>query len=243
MRSTLKNAVEMVGDLGNKALNKHVSAELYDIKAMSLLPDLGVGYVPWSSFAIRPSALTMMLNELVMNDSRVVIECGIGMSTLYMLSSQTSDDIRVVGIDDDAEWIGLVTSYLQRMGVPSDRYCLIHAPIKDYGDDAVGRTWYDDDKIKMGIAAFLGEDKADMLVVDGPKGFLSDKSRYQALPQLMSWLKSDCSVFLDDIHREDEYEIGQLWSREFNLNITYHLEKGGIAILRPSDTRKDRTIT
>ena len=81
------------------------------------------------------------------------------------------------------------------------------------------------------------------MVVDGPKGNLCEKSRYQALPRLKQYLSVDHAVFLDDIHREDEYKIAQMWRDEFNEKLVYHFEKGSMAILRPIDTAKDRTIT
>ena len=241
MKEWIKHLIERLGNLGTRKLQEQTLPILQDIKATLLLPDLAVDYIPWSSFALRPSALTMILNEIVLNRRQTIIECGVGISTLHILGSGISDNIQLIGIDDDEEWINLVKSYLDKMGVSQERYHLIHAPIVDQGDST--RRWYDVIKINQQIDLILGGNKADMLIVDGPKGSLCKESRYPALPSLVKYLNDDSTVFLDDIHRHDEYHIAALWRNEFDLDLSYHLDKGGMAILRSSCSNGNRTVS
>lgn len=243
MKTEWKQMIAKAGAIGTREFQFDVDARLEDLRAMALLPDLGLGYLPWSSFALRPSALTLVLNELAMNASRTVIECGVGLSTLYQLSPALGGSVRLVGIDDDAEWITLVRGYLDRMGVDVNRYRLIHAPIQEHAEYGASGSWYDMAAIETEIDGFLGDEMADLLLVDGPMGYLCDQSRYPALPRLRHFLKDDFAVILDDIHRQDERAIAQSWASEYRLNLRFHCEKAGVALLRPESTRKTRTVT
>src|SRR6056297_369179 len=91
-----------------------------------------VALVPWTSFALRPRSVATILNEIALHDVQLIIECGIGISTLFALNSQSETSIRVLGIDDDAEWIRKISGYLTEMTVDSARYRLVHAPISEY---------------------------------------------------------------------------------------------------------------
>lgn len=243
MKTELKQMIAKAGSIGTREFQFEVDVRLEDLRAMALLPDLGLGYLPWSSFSLRPSALTLVLNELTMNASRTVIECGVGLSTLYQLSPALGGSVRLVGIDDDVEWINLVRGYLDRMGVDVNRYRLIHAPIQEYAEQSASAFWYDMAAIETDTSDFLGDEMADLLLVDGPMGNLCDRSRYPALPRLKRFLKDDFAVILDDIHREDEQAIAHSWARDYGLNIRLHREKAGVAIMRPEITRKTRTVT
>lgn len=53
--------------------------------------------------------------------------------------------------------------------------------------------------------------KIDLLVIDGPPGFLQEQSRYPALPMLADRLAAHCTVFLDDAARDDEQALVQRW--------------------------------
>ena len=51
---------------------------------MQILAPLTTAYQPWSIFAIRPSGLVKVLNEIVINRRRCIVECGGGISTVYI---------------------------------------------------------------------------------------------------------------------------------------------------------------
>lgn len=67
--------------------------------------------------------------------------------------------------------------------------------------------WYD--------LAKLPELKIDLLIIDGPPGFIQKHSRYPALPLLSKQLATDCVVFLDDAARDDEQEIVRRWLKSY----------------------------
>ena len=199
--------------------------------------------MPWTTFAMRPSGVAQLLNEVVIHRCQTIIECGIGVSTLHLLSDSLGCRTRVIGIDEDANWIKTIEGYLNRMGVSSDRYTFICAPMKSCFEEDIGRIWYDRDVVCSEISAVLKQDKADLLLVDGPKGNAGSLSRYLALPTLHQFLADDYSIFLDDIDRPDERFIAHEWAATFKLNVHVHSDRGGVAILRPETTRRSYTIT
>ena len=55
-----------------------------DLLAMQHLNPLLQGYVPWTSSAMRPAAFVNIINDITVNDRRVVLELGGGVSTLLI---------------------------------------------------------------------------------------------------------------------------------------------------------------
>ncbi|MCW8911244.1 MAG: class I SAM-dependent methyltransferase, partial [Gammaproteobacteria bacterium] len=72
----------------------------------------------------------------------------------------------------------------------------------------------------------------DMLVIDGPPGFIQPNSRYPALPVLNDRLSNNCKIFMDDASRDDEKNIIQLWLDRFpQLKHEYIDTERGCSIL------------
>jgi len=58
---------------------------LMDMHAMQVLaPLLGGTYLPFSSASMRPAALAVVANDIVLHDRRRVLECGSGISTVVL---------------------------------------------------------------------------------------------------------------------------------------------------------------
>ncbi|MDH5711928.1 MAG: class I SAM-dependent methyltransferase, partial [Gammaproteobacteria bacterium] len=73
----------------------------------------------------------------------------------------------------------------------------------------------------------------DILVIDGPPGFLQKNSRYPSLPLLFDRLSESCSVFLDDAARDDERELVAQWLIEYpGLQHAYHDFERGCSVLK-----------
>jgi hypothetical protein len=101
---------------------------------------------------------------------------------------------------------------------------VIHAPLQAFriGDRAY--LWYRLDS--------LPDNEIDMLVVDGPPGFLQKHSRYPAVPLLGNRFSAHCTLFLDDAARDDEQEIVHQWQAEHpDLTLEYRATERGCSIL------------
>lgn len=238
----LKNMIKRIGNLATEDLQEILAPKLEDAIAFQQLPDLGIGFLPWSSFALRPSAVKMILNEISLNDGRVILECGIGISTLYALHDSSDSGVKLIGIENDIEWLEITRTYLERMCVDSCHYKLLHAPLADIEIDGLKYNWYDISPLSGEITSFLGDQSVDLILVDGPCGALCNEARYPALIALQEYLSDDYAVFLDDIHRTDEDKIARRWAEQYDLSLRYHRHVGDMAILRPKTTRKVRTI-
>lgn len=233
MKHLLKKVIQKTIAIGRRDVDLEVLAHLNDIKSLHHLPNLDLGFLPWTNFAIRPSSLAMVLNEVVIRGRKIVLECGVGISTLHMLSDKLHSDVRLIGVDHNLEWIQAIESYLNAMGVDKERYCFIHAPLTSISTPAHEGVWYDCAILHDQIHGYLDGEKVDVLLVDGPTTGTCPMVRYPALGELNKYFGESFSVFLDDIHREDEQKIVRRWADEFNLAATFHPEAGNIALLRP----------
>ncbi len=75
-------------------------------------------YLPFSEFSLRPSHLVRVFNELVLNDRRLVIEFGSGISTILLgrLIKKNNLNTKVVAIDHDVNWVNKVNNLLRKEG-------------------------------------------------------------------------------------------------------------------------------
>ena len=201
-----------------------------DIKAMNQLPSLNIPFVPWTNAAARPSAVHYMLNEIVVNGRRNVLELGSGVSTLYMARILALHGGTLLTVDHDENWLRIVAGYLEQMGLPEGTVRFCHAPIKEYDAGRLGHLpWYD----PTAVLAALGEASFDMMVVDGPEAWMKGArlARYPALPVLAGNLSDNAVVFLDDINRKGERRILKYWASQHSLNAFIRPE-ASMAILR-----------
>ena len=79
-------------------------------------------------------------------------------------------------------------------------------PLADIELEAQSFKWYE--------LIDLHKNDIDVLIIDGPPGFLQEQSRYPALPMLHHRLAENCVIFLDDAARDDEQIIVDRWLKE-----------------------------
>lgn len=206
----------------------------HDTHALQALQPLARAYAPWNAYAVRPAALVAVLNDIVANRRSHVVECGGGVSTLFIARLLAERGGRLQTIEDDLPWAELLAHELEREGL-SEHGTVIPAPLEPTptawpGED--GR-WY--------RAATLDEaitEPIDVLLVDGPSAYTRPlrHARYPALPYFRRLLTSDCSIFLDDVSRRGERDVLARWEREFNLRFERRYVRGRIAIARSAQS-------
>ena len=75
----------------------------------------------------------------------------------------------------------------------------------------------------------------DLLVIDGPSGFIQPQSRYPALPLLYPRRATQCQVYLDDAARNDEQQIVRRWLASYpEFQYRYLATERGCSILSRS---------
>jgi hypothetical protein len=186
------------------------------------------GSAPWSSGTMRPAGLAALLDDINLNDRRRVLECGSGLSTLILARCLHERGGRLVALEHDPHWASSVASELKRQGLQGTAE-VVEAPLESTRRSLDGSPWYSEERTATALQR-LG-DQVDLLVVDGPPAFHAgtELSRYPALPTLLGALTRDCTVVLDDAHREGERQIVDLWEAETPLTFELRMDAGEIA--------------
>ena len=137
----------------------------------------------------------------------VIVEWSSGLTTLVMARCcQINQKGRVISLENGEEYAEKTRQQLKVFGL--EEYAqVIHAPLVKVVLDRE-YDWY---SLKS-----LPEVSIDMLVIDGPSGFIQKNSRYPALPLLFDKFSDQARVFLDDAARDDEKELVEQWQSEFS---------------------------
>ncbi|MEX2656386.1 MAG: hypothetical protein WD272_02630 [Balneolales bacterium] len=208
----------------------HIVLEFRDTRSMHQLAPFYNHYLPWSGASIRPTTLVYILNDIMLHDRKVIVECGSGISTLFIAGfiKKTGRKIAFYSIDHDGYWQDIIKEEVNRQGL-SDCVQCIHAPLAPHSLCWGGRgRWYD----TAAIEASFSEPDIDLLIVDGPpankKGL--EFSRYPAVPFFRPGLKGDYKVILDDAGRSAERKISQEWGKMLNTKFKQDLLNGNVFV-------------
>jgi predicted O-methyltransferase YrrM len=210
---------------------KDIILAVKDIRSMSHLNQLYNQYLPWTGATVRPTAMRYILNDIMINDRDIIVECGAGLSSVYiasLLKQLENKDKKLYSIDHDENWLSILQRELDQNSL-SEYATLIHAPLtpcREYINDQL--EWYDTSRIQE----LLPDSRVDLLFVDGPpankKGL--ELSRYPALPCLKNKLSDNFLVILDDADRKGEETIASKWGEEFGIHFRRSILSGNIYI-------------
>lgn len=178
-------------------------------------------FIPFSAWAISPSTILHVLNDIVLNDRKKIIEFGSGASTFYIAKLLKILHIKAVfySIESDKEWFLQMKKQLELHRL-KDYVKLIHAPQTGIVENlrlSGQKTWYD---VEI-LTTELDEKDFDLILVDGPFGGSTKFARYSAVPFLKSRIAQNFSVFLDDVNRRDERGISEEWENILQCKARY----------------------
>lgn len=196
-----------------------------DTQALVKLAPLELGYVPWTTYAVKPTVLTQIVNDVILNDRRTIVEFGSGISTIHLArlaqqrASLDGQATTVTTIEDDPDWAEAVRGMLRERNL--EGYVnIVVAPLKSCSFSADNLEWYDEARV---AEALTGLGQVDLVFVDGPKACDRDKglARFPALRAVWSRLGRKCAIILDDIVRPGEQRVLELWQKEpaFDLKV------------------------
>ena len=201
----------------------------YDHLALQRLRPLLGDYLPWTGSALRPAAIELICNEIIVHQRRRVLECGSGISTVVIGQLVSNLGGTLTSLEDDPTWASFVGTLSARIGRAVK---IVHSPLIDTPHG----HWYD----LRNLNTVLTNDQEkgfDLLIVDGPVASSSRLARYPALPLLRSKLADDYAVVLDDVRRRAERLTVDAWVRQFSLSERIYLNRAGVAILRPQSSK------
>lgn len=181
----------------------------------------GIPYTPdWSA---APDFMALIVEHALATQPGSIFECSSGLTTLMLArccqmnghaNGNVNSQGHIYSLENGQEYAANTRSYFERYGL-DDYATVIDAPLEKMTINGDEFLWYSLDGISTHIPAQIQPPSIDMLVIDGPPGFIQMNSRYPALPQLFGLLAEGCSIFLDDAAREDEKRIVALWLAEF----------------------------
>jgi predicted O-methyltransferase YrrM len=206
----------MFGILTRKRAKQSRFRQLFtDTQAIAKLAPLQLGYVPWTAFALKPTVMLQVINDVVINDRRSIVEFGAGISTIHLakVAQQriAGRRIFITSIEDDPDWAEIVRGMLREQKL-EEHVRLVIAPLKPCSLSVDGLEWYDE---KL-VAEAMGRQSVDLVMVDGPKAYEKghELARFPAFRAVASALAPRCAIFLDDIQRRGEQRVLELWRRE-----------------------------
>ena len=171
----------------------------------------------------------------------VILEMGSGVSTIliaYLLKKYAPEAL-FISLDHDIEYMQKSRYALELHDLHSSVH-LLYAPLQKYLLGEEVWLWYKTAQ----LFELLGQNRIDLLSVDGPPMNTQSLARYPVLPIMRERLSNDWVLVLDDAAREEEQAIVQRWKQEFRpLCEDFVQTQKGTAIVRPVQLRYSPKIS
>jgi len=98
-----------------KFILKDLVLEIKDIRSLELLKNIHAEYLPWTGASIHPTALLYLLNDITIHQRKHIVECGSGISTIYIASliRNLKKDVTFQTIDHNEHWLSIMRDHLE----------------------------------------------------------------------------------------------------------------------------------
>ena len=215
---------------------KHHSKKADDIYAMAILQPLltDLPYLPFNGGALRPVCIAYILNEIIINQRKMVLEFGSGLSTVLMarLIKKNNLDVKIVTVEHNKEWSKIIEGYLTNEDL-TQYVKIIQADLKEMETPLGKVNWYDYATVLKGVQ----DQKFDLITVDGPpaNGRKIRYSRYPAFINMTDFFKEDFCLILDDANRKGEQKIIQSF-KKIRPDLQFALVSETLAVFRKPTT-------
>ncbi|OOZ41975.1 hypothetical protein BOW53_01995 [Solemya pervernicosa gill symbiont] len=167
--------------------------------------DLRKGMPFTKSWSAAPDFLQLIVNHALAEKPQVIFECSSGLTSLMLARCcQLNGAGHLFSLENGEEYAAKSRAEIDRYEL-TDFADVVYAPLEGTEVNGDLYQWYAQDGIP--------DAAIDMLVIDGPPGFIQRYSRFPALPLLYDKLADGCVIYMDDAAREDELEIIEMWKR------------------------------
>lgn len=160
---------------------------------------------PMSHWAASPDLVLWAVDALLQQRPAVVVECGSGISTLFLAlaAEKYGIDTRIVALEHDRRYARRTRELLEHHGV-AGRVEVRHAPLARTSLDDHNPPWFEESAIS---------DLSDigLLLVDGPPSSTGPFARYPAIPLMQHRLAKVCTILVDDLVRDEDRETTERW--------------------------------
>lgn len=190
--------------------HKYVDFKIFNGKIQKIIkilkPKIQLNFE--KEWAVLPDFITELLKLTKEIRPNTIVECGSGLSTLicgYLAKNKMAN--HVFSLEHNKQFYEATKNDIQIHGLEKF-VTLIYAPLKQIQIEGEQWQWYALPHIMNSIV------QIDLLLVDGPPGFLQKKSRYPAFSVLKEFFHKNTVIVLDDSDRPDEQEIINRWILE-----------------------------
>ena len=176
----------------------------------------------WSAAA---DFLELIADYCLATQPRTIVECSSGLSTLILARCCEMNQCgKVTSLENGKEYASNTRKTISQYAL-DDYATIIDAPLCNMQIQGNDYQWYQTTKNSLA--------NIDLLIIDGPNGYIQKNSRYPALPILHPFFAEQCTVFLDDAAREDEQEIVAQWQQQYQpVGYEYIKTERGCAVLK-----------
>ncbi|NLI35630.1 MAG: class I SAM-dependent methyltransferase [Bacteroidales bacterium] len=169
--------------------------------------------IPWSHFSLQPRTITKILNEIQLRNPKIIVECGSGVSTIFIAKVLSANGGHLYSIEHEPIWASYISQIVKTNSL-SPHVTIIHANLVKYSCYGLSTLWYDNDVLNSYIPK---NSLIDMLVVDGPPHKSGPMARLMTLQYFAPLLAPGSLVVLDDYNRSDEKKIVKRWKNYYDL--------------------------
>ena len=223
----------MLNRIKSKFLNKHsvISQQQDIIGKLNMSAIKFNSFLPHTGSSLRYSSINYLLNDVIINKRRNIIEFGGGISTIYLskLAIVNGLKMNIITVENNKNWINVIKDFLDKEEL-SSTVKIIHSPLINSKKTLNNNLWYNENTIKTHIKGTM----FDLVIIDGPMAYTKHEelSRYPALPFIKQYLNKKHAIFLDDTNRKGEQTIIKIWEKELGnkfvkLNTTSHISLSG----------------
>jgi len=186
------------------------------------LVKLEAGVPPAGGWAASPDLLLYCVDTLLAQKPALVVECGSGLSTLYLSLAATQHGLatRIVSLEHEEHFAQQTRALLERHGV-GDRAEVRLAPLEPSSVPGHETPWYAE-------SALAGLDGIGLLLIDGPPTATGPQARYPAVPLLKDRFAAECTIVMDDLIRGADHETAESWAAllpDFDYSVVREFEK------------------
>ena len=229
MRTTVKAYVRRgVARLLRDATNE-ITWELQRVqensKALDYLGRLLRPLEPWTAWTMHPSAILTVVSDILINGRSMVVECGAGLSTLYIAKALSMQGGRLISFESDLAWEERIGRQIEEFGLGASVE-LVHAELSEWRFQERQYLWYTEKLVRENLES---APPVDLLVVDGPSRSVCRHARYPAVPVIRPYLNDKYAIILDDIHRREEREVVDLWRKEIDATFVNDYRARGVS--------------
>lgn len=155
-------------------------------------------------WALSPTGLLQLLDLATTRSARTVVECGSGVSTIYLAwLLRQQPGAKLISLEHEPGFASAIRERLRDLELDDVAEVRL-APLEPATFGGWSGKWY-------ALEAVHDLDAVDLLLVDGPPQSSGEQARYPALPVFEPRMSSEGIILLDDANRSEERAVLDVW--------------------------------